>query len=134
MAQILKIFALLSLAILAGGCGESQPTVAEVKGIVSFAGKTAIGGRVLFLPKAGGKQGLGIIQPDGTFDLSTFGTHDGALVGEHQAMIVKAAFENDPDETITFRHAEGQPLVVEPDKVNEFAIELGSREWMKLAD
>lgn len=128
------LLATYALVLFVSGCGESHPPVAEVRGTVAWAGKLAIGGRVLFLPKSGGKQGLGIIQPDGTFDLSTFGTRDGALVGEHQAMIVKATFQNDSDETITFRHSDKNLLVVESDKVNEFAIELGSRDWMKLAD
>lgn len=116
------------------GCGKSHPPVAKVMGTVTYEGKPAIGGRVLFLPDGGGKQGLGSIQPDGTFELGTFSTNDGALVGKHHAMVVRSAFDSLGDDLLTFRRAEQQRIVVEPDKVNEFTIDLGSREWQKLAD
>lgn len=116
------------------GCGKSHPPVAKVMGTVTYEGKPAIGGRVLFLPDGGGKQGLGSIQPDGTFELGTFSTNDGALVGKHHAMLVRVAFDGSQGESLTFQRAEEQRIVVEPNKVNEFTIDLGSREWQKLAD
>ncbi len=116
------------------GCGKAHPPVAKVIGTITFQGKPAVGGRVLFLPDGGGKQGLGTIQLDGRFELGTFSTNDGALLGKHHAMIVRVAFDVKDKKLLTFRRSEEQRIVVEPDKVNEFTIDLGSREWQKLAN
>lgn len=116
------------------GCGQSHPPVAKVIGTVTYQGKPAIGGRVLFLPDGGGKQGLGTIQPDGSFVLGTFSADDGALVGKHHAMLVRVAFDPSGKDELSFRRAEQQWIIVESDKANEFAIELAGQEWQKLSN
>ncbi len=129
----MRLFAsLLCICIL--GCGQSHPPVAEVKGTVTYQGKPAISGRVLFLPDGGGKQGLGTIRPDGSFELGTFSADDGALVGKHHAMLVRVAFDPSGKDELSFRRAEQQWIVVESDKTNEFAIELAGQEWQKLSN
>ncbi len=49
-------------------------------------------------------------------------------------MLVRVAFDSAGGEMLTFQRAEQQRIVVEPDKVNEITVDLGSREWQKLAD
>ena len=46
------------------GCSNNAP-VAPVNGSVTYQSKPVSSGRVLFLPKGGGKQGLGTIQSNG---------------------------------------------------------------------
>ena len=92
-------------------------------------GKSVVGGKVLFLPVAGGMQGIGKIETDGSFCLGTFGKRDGALVGEHHAMILNVVPETGSDKELIFRATETQSLTVEPDKTNHFEIELKSPDW-----
>ena len=82
---------LVCLLIMAlGGCGANHPPVAKVVGSVLFRGQPLAGGKVLFLPEGGGKQGIGSIQSDGSFELTTFKRGDGALVGWHHVVVLKA--------------------------------------------
>jgi hypothetical protein len=76
------------------GCGSSEDfTVAPVKGKVLCQGKPVAEGLVQFAPvgtestssnKAArpGKSGAGMINPDGTFEISTYEMGDGAVVGK----------------------------------------------------
>jgi hypothetical protein len=82
-------FLRLSIAIAAAmvvGCGPRGPEVAKVRGIVLLDGKPLKKGHVATIPSAG-KGANGFIQPDGSFELSTFGDNDGALVGTHKVGI-----------------------------------------------
>jgi hypothetical protein len=74
------------------GCGGSGklPTY-RAGGKVTFAdGKPLAGGRVEFSPvqNALGPAARGQIQPDGSFQLSTYGQNDGTVEGEHVALVV----------------------------------------------
>lgn len=133
VAGFLRLLAILICVNLLG-CGKAHSPVAKVIGTVTYQGQPATGGRVLFLPAGGGKQGLGSIEPDGTFELGTFSANDGALIGNHHAILVRVAFTSRGDDLLGFRRAEEQRIVVEADKVNEFKFDLGSREWQKLSD
>lgn len=133
LSGILQFLSFLVCVFLVG-CGTAHPPVAKVNGKVTYNGQQAIGGRILFLPVGGGKQGIGTIRSDGTFELGTFAKNDGALVGNHQAMIVRAVFDKARDESLAFRRSEGQWIVVEPETVNEFVIELSSGDWAALAN
>jgi hypothetical protein len=74
-----------------GGCGDgSQPTY-RAGGRVTFPdGKPLAGGRVEFAPVQSnlGPAARGQIQPDGSFQLSTYRPNDGAVEGEHVALVV----------------------------------------------
>ena len=76
---------LLVIAIV--GCSSSgdRPT-APVKGTVSYKGKTLTAGTVMFVPDSG-PAATGEIQPDGSYELSTYGTNDGAVLGSHKVTI-----------------------------------------------
>lgn len=130
LVQLLAVITMVG----ATGCGKSHPPVAEVRGIVSYQGRPVAGGRVMFLPNGGGKQGLGTIQPDGSYQLGTFGTVDGALVGKHHAMLVRVAMNEHANELESFRRLEDQNITVEADKVNQVDIDLSSPEWQNLKD
>lgn len=60
--------------------------VAPVEGRVLYRGKPLEFGSVLFQPDVG-PTARGIIQPDGTFRLSTYGNGDGAVLGTHRVQI-----------------------------------------------
>jgi len=76
-----------SLALLFLGCGGDQPETVPVTGKVLLDGQPLTKGTVITTPDAG-KGATGAIQPDGTFELSTYGDEDGALVGTHRAAVV----------------------------------------------
>lgn len=86
------------------GCGGGQP-VAPVEGKVTYKGVPLKFGSVTFQPEIG-PRALGLIQPDGTFRLSTHGNSDGAIVGTHRVRIVCAEHQN-PELQKTAEAAEG---------------------------
>jgi hypothetical protein len=42
-----------------------------------------------------GKPAQGLIQPDGTFTMSTYGTDDGAVIGPHKVVLNLAVLEDE---------------------------------------
>ena len=85
MSQFSIVLALFFAAIVSG-CGNQKSPVAPAKGQVFYQGKALGFGSVMFQPTAG-PPARGAIQPDGTFELSTYGNHDGAIVGQHKVRI-----------------------------------------------
>jgi hypothetical protein len=77
---------LVGLTVTAVGCGKSRMPVAPVEGKVLYRGQPLEFGSVLFQPDVG-PTAQGIIQPDGTFRLSTYGDGDGAVLGQHRVQI-----------------------------------------------
>ncbi|MGD0039728.1 MAG: hypothetical protein ABSE84_04780 [Isosphaeraceae bacterium] len=72
------------------GCGSNAgPYVGKtvpVKGKVTYKGKPLTRGEILFEPDSG-REANGNIQPDGTFELSTFKAGDGAIPGKHRVAV-----------------------------------------------
>lgn len=92
--------ALALLALLAAptwGCGSKseRPATLPVQGKVTYKGQPVSKGTVTFQSDAG-QTATGEIQPDGTYQLSTFVERDGALPGHHKVMIIA----NDADPTL----------------------------------
>lgn len=84
---MIRFLALLSLGLtLFVGCGPQRPPIAKVSGIVTYRGKPLTFGSVQFQPIAG-QPARGQIQPDGRFELSTFGDKDGAQISTHMVRI-----------------------------------------------
>ena len=54
---------------------------------------------------------MGVLQPDGSFVLSTYGTNDGAVVGEHSVTIinVKSPSTASADSTLRGKSAAATP-------------------------
>ena len=83
----------LALALIPGwGCGSSKdapytaPTI-PVKGTVTYRGKPLTRGTVTFESVDNGKEANGEIKPDGSYELTSFKTGDGAVAGEHRVSI-----------------------------------------------
>jgi hypothetical protein len=79
------------LATLGTGCGErTGPHVAAtvaIKGKVTYNGKPLTRGSITFEPVDIGREANGEIQPDGTFQMSTFKANDGAVPGVHRVAV-----------------------------------------------
>jgi hypothetical protein len=85
------------LILLALGCGSGSefPETTPVSGKISFKGEPVTKGTITFQPDQG-QAATGMIQPDGTYTLSTFAEKDGAIPGHHKVMIIA----NDGDSTM----------------------------------
>jgi hypothetical protein len=76
---------LLALAASVSGCNRG-PTMVPVIGKVLYNGKPLEFGSIAFQP-ASGQPAQSDIQTDGTFQLSTYRLHDGAVVGPHKVRV-----------------------------------------------
>ena len=93
-------------AALLLGCGASgQVKVYPVKGSVSYEGKPmAGGGSITFIPMSDqkGKAAGGIVKPDGTYVMGTYGESDGSMAGDFRVVITQSTVtepERTPDGT-----------------------------------
>ncbi|MBI84422.1 MAG: hypothetical protein CMJ81_14605 [Planctomycetaceae bacterium] len=95
-------YALLLGSSLITGCGSAGPLPTyPAGGRVTFVDGTPLaGGTVEFRPVDNPHviSSRGSIQPDGKFQLGTFRPGDGAVEGEHQALVVPPLFKGDRDE------------------------------------
>lgn len=88
--NMISLCSVLLLLSIMTGCGEQiekKPT-APVKGIVTFEGKPLETGEVVFFPDSGEQIAHGKIQPDGSFELTTYDEGDGAFPGKHTVTII----------------------------------------------
>ena len=95
--------ALVLVALAVPGCGRpaaDTPKVEPVSGAVFVSGNPAAGAVVTFHPvvPAGGNKYRphAVVQPDGTFRLTTYTTDDGAAAGEY-AVTLYWPEKDDPD-------------------------------------
>lgn len=95
---------LCSIGILTlAGCGKIQFPVAHVEGVVTCNGRPVKAGLVVFIPSGAagdktdetGRSASGMIQPDGTFELTTFIEGDGAIIGSHTVQVFAPAPDDD---------------------------------------
>jgi hypothetical protein len=79
----------LALVALAAGCGGRGKPV-KVSGVLTWEDGTPVGGVTLtFVPQqAGGKTAAGYTGKDGTFELTTTNSGDGALPGEYKVVVI----------------------------------------------
>jgi hypothetical protein len=94
---------LVSLASIAlvFGCGgdPGKPKLGRVAGKVTYNGKSVTKGVVSFIPASGpgtatGQSATGEIGSDGSYQLTTFASGDGAVLGEHKVIVQSR--EDDP--------------------------------------
>jgi hypothetical protein len=102
--QLNNCFAAAVLALgFMSGCSSSEFETAVVSGTVRCDGTLLTDGLVVFTPiPAGdaktvntGRAASGIVWPDGTYELSTYGDGDGAIVGDHNVEVYAPALEDD---------------------------------------
>lgn len=79
---------LIAIACLTSGCGSSgeHPT-AKVSGLVTIDGQPLKFGSVLFVPEGNLPSAEANIRSDGTYDLGTYTSNDGAVIAKHKVMI-----------------------------------------------
>ena len=113
------------------GRDPNLPEVARVEGLVMFKGEPLPEGEIHFHPEDPNcNPGSGIIEPDGTFQLSTYERHDGATVGKHKVTIVIQPHLDGsvPDPPIQIPRQYGNPnatplsVEVESGKTNKFEL------------
>ncbi len=79
------------LGCLMVGCGPSRdpnlPATATVRGQVLYNGQPFTQGTVTFHPSGEGNPGVSRLDAEGRFSLSTYGSDDGAVIGEHVVTI-----------------------------------------------
>jgi len=80
----------LAALALAAGCGKGELPTAPVSGTVTFNGQPLTSGKVEFKSETHGISAWGNIQPDGTYQLYTYGSEkspDGAVLGKHKVAV-----------------------------------------------
>ena len=90
VSRVEIVLVAMTLAVL-GGCGSDRLPTYPVSGTVSLADGTSLEyGLVEFRPVDGETMisARGYIQADGSFELSTYEKGDGAVAGEHLAIVV----------------------------------------------
>jgi len=92
------LFSLVAMTclLMGSGCSANTPHVVPVTGKVSYNGKPLNNGTIMLIPDGEGFGATGIIQPDGTFTLTSFKKGDGAAPGNY-----KVTVEVFPDEAET---------------------------------
>jgi hypothetical protein len=78
----------LLAAIVAAGCARSDhPKTYPVTGKVTYRGQPITSGMVMLTPVDGGHAATGNLNRDGTFRLTTFEKHDGAVPGKYHVTV-----------------------------------------------
>lgn len=84
---------LVTLAGLVGCGGKDRPETVKVFGKVTHAGQPVTSGTVTFHPVGfasgeANRPALGVLQPDGSYALSTYEAGDGAIPGKYEVAVV----------------------------------------------
>lgn len=84
------LFGLAVAASLAGCGGVSYPATVPVEGTVLYKGAPVEGANVSFNTEKAPRSGYAVTDAEGKFHISTFGSRDGAIPGEHVVTVSKA--------------------------------------------
>ena len=84
MTRLIAVAATASLALV--GCGSSEPGLVPVSGIVMLDDKPIDKAAVMF-HHAAGRIAYGVTGEDGTFQLTTRDSGDGALIGDYRVTV-----------------------------------------------
>jgi hypothetical protein len=96
----------------------------DVHGTVARNGQPMSAGKVLFSPLSDGEPAAGIIQPDGTFQLSTHRENDGALIGKYRVAILGGHTEDEYAPRMIFTPPEELTIDVRPGQDNDVKIDI----------
>ena len=85
-----RCMAIVSLTLIASGCGEEGPKTYPVKGKITHkGGKPVNSGNILFESLSDPKvQASGELQPDGSFEMASNLGKPGTIAGEHRVLIL----------------------------------------------
>jgi hypothetical protein len=99
LGRLFGRLALLGVAVLAFGCGSKY---APVRGTVTLEdGKPLTHGMVVFETTDGTEMARGMIQSDGSYELSTRKPGDGVKPGRYRALVSPLDMADVPDEQKT---------------------------------
>jgi hypothetical protein len=98
--------------------------MAEVRGTVAHNGRPMSGGKVVFAPLSDGEPAAGIIQPDGSYQLSTHRENDGAIVGKYRVTVLGEHPEDGNSPRMIFTAPEELTVDVRPGQENEVNIDI----------
>jgi hypothetical protein len=122
-------FILVSLATT--GCG---PRMATVRGKVSREGQAVSGGKVNFSPIGEGQPAAGLIQPDGTFQLSTHQENDGAKLGSYRITVLDEHASGEESLRTIYTGPETFTVDVQSGQENDIAIDIRRDAGWKATD
>lgn len=133
MARFSRVLVLLAVVSLgAGGCGgdgQDHPDTYPVTGtVVAADGKPVAGGMIEFRSTVGKPlSALGVIGPDGTFELATMSGNrklPGAVAGSHQVTVIPPALDTQDVQSTAEPVNLRAPVEVRGDGENHFTIKL----------
>ena len=87
-------FVVMSVGFAIGCGGRDTVSTVPVKGKVTCNGQPVKGGTINFSPAGEGRGAFGEIQSDGSFELTTYSTGDGAMPGKHSVTLTPEESEN----------------------------------------
>jgi hypothetical protein len=109
------------MAAVFSGCAESM---VAVHGAVAHEGRPLPGGEVIFTPVADGQAAFGLIQEDGTFQLSTNRENDGATAGRYRVSVLGAHPVEEGSPRMIYSGPEDFLVDVVPGQNNEVPINI----------
>jgi len=91
------LFILAISIALSTGCGgqNKRPPLAKVSGTVVYKGNPVAGASVSFMMDGAPRPAIGTTDDNGNFQLTTYDTDDGAVIGTHKVTVNLSNF--DPD-------------------------------------
>lgn len=115
--RLSAVAVVLSIALaMVSGCNShdpDRPKLGKVSGKVTYKGQPVTKGSVTFTPASGkggetGQVASGQIEPDGSYELTTFNTGDGAILGQHIVTVQALVGDSDagkmkPDGTFDYK-------------------------------
>jgi hypothetical protein len=136
LERVGRVTTLVLVAVSFTGCEKAREATYPVHGKVTFTDGTPMnGGSISFrsVDRQPSINAHGVIEPDGTFELSTFAAGDGAIAGRHRAVVVTPSVSERARQPVPrpihpkYRQYEtsGLEFTVTTDPTqNQFAIEL----------
>lgn len=99
--QVIRPLLILSLCLAmacgcGGGGGKKRPPLGKVSGKVLYKGNPVPEASVTFMTEGAPRAGTGTTNANGEFQLTTFDTNDGAIVGTHKVTITQQAASAKP--------------------------------------
>jgi hypothetical protein len=109
------------MSAVLSGCGGSM---VAVHGAVAHEGKPLPGGKVIFTPVSEGQAAFGLIQEDGTFQLSTIRENDGAMAGQYRVSVLGDRPTEEGAPRMIYSGPEEFAVDVLPGQDNEVSIDI----------